>query len=123
LAAVLVLVIIFRVWITGEILPPHEFAYGITLRTSAEIPERMDQFLSLEEIDPYQIQIQTYVGNRSEKNLKPLITYISSQRKDTLGPLLAELENVDQLPDQKQKAIQLVRALLPYKDSLRNESQ
>lgn len=123
MAAVLVSVTIFRVWFKGGILPPHEFAYGMTLRTSGEIPQRMDQFLSLEEIDPNQIQIQTYVGNRSEKNLKPLLTYISSQRKDILSPLLAELENIDRLPDQKEKAIQLVRALLPYKDSLRNESQ
>lgn len=32
------------------------------------------------------------------------------------------MKNVDQLSNQKEKAIQLVKTLLPYKDSLRNES-
>jgi hypothetical protein len=48
---------------------------------------------------------------------------ISSQRNDAFSPLIAKLVNVDQLPNQRQKAIQLVRTLLPYKDLLRNESQ
>lgn len=123
LLAVLLLFVVIRARAQGGILPPHEFAYGTILRNPEEIPERMDQFLSLEEMDPNLIQIQTYVGNRSEKNLKPLISYIASQRKDNWGPLIVRLENVDQLPNQKQKAIQLVKALLPYRDSLRNESQ
>jgi len=107
LFAVLLLVVIFRARAQGGFLPPHEFAYGTILRNPEEIPERMDQFLSMEEMDPSKIQIQTYVGNRSEKNLKPLIRYIASQRKDNWEPLIAELENVDQLTNQKQKAIQL----------------
>ena len=36
---------------------------------------------------------------------------------------MAALKKVDQLTNQKEKAIQLVRTLLPYKDLLRNESQ
>jgi hypothetical protein len=47
LFAVLLLVVIFPFRINSQTLPPHEFAYGIALKTSGEIPERMDQFLSL----------------------------------------------------------------------------
>jgi hypothetical protein len=123
LVAVLLLVVGFRLWLKGGIFPPHEFAYGTMLSKPEEISERMDQFLSLDDMDPDEIRIQTYVGNHSEKNLKPLITYISSQTKTDFGPLIAELQNADQLPNQKQKAIELVKTLLPYKDRLRNESQ
>ena len=123
LFAVLLLVLVLRVWAKGGILPPHEFAYGTALRNCDAIPERMDQFLSLEGMDPNEIQIQTFVGNRSEKNLTPLITYISSQKNHDFGALMAALKNVDQLSNPKEKAIQLVKTLLPYKDLLRNESQ
>jgi hypothetical protein len=123
LFAVLLLVLAFKVWVKGGILPPHEFAYGTALRDCAAIPERMDQFLSLEAMDPNEIQIETFVGNRSEKNLTPLIAYISSQKNHDFGPLVAALKNVDQLSSQKEKAIQLVKTLVPYKDFLRNESQ
>jgi hypothetical protein len=123
LFAVLLLVVVFRDQIKAQILPPHEFAYGTVLRNPEEISQRMGEFLSLDEIDPNKIQIQTYVGNRSDKNLKPLITYIASQTNGDWGPLISKLENVDQLPNQKQKAIELVKTLLPYRDSLRNESE
>jgi len=123
LFAVLLLILVLKVWAKGGILPPHEFAYGTALRSSEAIPERMDQFLSLEVMDPKEVQIQTFVGNRSEKNLTPLITYISSQKDHDFGPLMAALKNIDQLSNQKEKAIQLVKTLLPYKDLLRNESQ
>ena len=83
----------------------------------------MDQFLSLEALDPNQVQIQTFVGNNSAKNLNPLIGYISSQRGHDFGALVAELKDVDQLSDQKEKAIRLVKTLLPYKEALRNEAQ
>jgi len=36
---------------------------------------------------------------------------------------VAALKSVAQLSDQKEKAIQLVKTLLPYKDVLRNKSQ
>ena len=36
---------------------------------------------------------------------------------------MTALKNVDQLSNQKEKAIQLVKTLLPYKDLLRNESK
>jgi hypothetical protein len=121
--AVLLLVLAFRVWVKGGILPPHEFAYGTALRNCDAIPEQMNQFLSSEVIDPDEIQIQTYVGNTSERNLAPLITYISSQKNRDLGPLVAALNKVDRLSNQKEKAIQLVKTLIPYKDLLRNESQ
>ena len=114
---------VLKGWVKGEGLPPHEFAYGAALRNPEAIPERMNQFLSLEDVDPSEIQIETYVGNSSEKNLKPLIRYILSQKKHDFRPLVASLENVERLSNQKQKAIELVKALLPYKDSLRNESQ
>src|SRR6266542_38737 len=120
LLVVLLLVFVLRGRVKGGILPPHEFAYGAALRNSEAIPERMDQFLSLEVMDPNEIQIQTFVGNRSERNLASLITYITSQKSYEFGPLL---KNVDQLSNQKEKAIQLVKTLLPYKDLLRNELQ
>lgn len=123
LFAVLLLVLALRLWAKGGILPPHEFAYGTALRNCEAIAERIDQFLSLEAMDPNEIQIQTFVGNRSEKNLSPLTTYISSQKNHDFGPLMAALKNVDHLSNQKEKAIQLVKTLLPYKGSLRNESK
>src|SRR5450631_1637827 len=123
LVAVLLLVVVLKVLAKGGLLPPHEFAFGTALRNVEAIPVRMDQFLSLEVMDPNEIKIQTYVGNTSENNLKPLITYISSQRNQDFVPLIAELNRVDQSSDQKQKAIQLVKTLLPYKDLLRDKSQ
>jgi hypothetical protein len=123
LAGALLAVLVLRLWAQGGDLPPHEFAYGTALKSSEAIPERMDQFLSLAVMDPNEIQIETFVGNRSEKNLTPLITYISSQKNHDFGPLMAALKTVDQLTNQKDKAIQLVKTLLPYKDLLRNESQ
>ena len=123
LVAALLVVLVPRFWAQGEVLPPHEFAYGTTLKNSEAIPERMDQFLSLEAMDPNEIQIQTFVGNHGEMNLAPLVAYISSQKNHDFGPLMAALKNVDQLSNQKEKAIQLVKTLLPYKDLLRNESQ
>ena len=47
----LVLVFVLKFWGQGGILPPHEFAYGTALRNSDAIPERMDQFLSLDGLD------------------------------------------------------------------------
>jgi hypothetical protein len=121
LAAVLLLIFAFRVWSQGGILPPHEFAYGTSLVNSEAIPKQMEQFLSLQEIDPGEIQIQAFVGNNSGKNLKPLIAYISSLKEKDFGTLVAALKEADNLPSQKQKAIQLVNLLLPYKEALRDE--
>lgn len=115
---VLTVVFLFRIWSK----PPHEFGYGTALRDCEAIPDQMDQFLSLEEMDPEEIQIQTFVGGHSEKNLKPLIAYISTQKKKDFGTLVAALKAADELPNQKQKAIQFVKVLLPYKDVLRDES-
>jgi hypothetical protein len=123
LFAVLLLVLVFRVWSKGGTLPPHEFAYGAALRNCDAIPQRMEQFLSLEVMDSKRIQIETFVGNQSAKNLGTLITYISSQKNHDFQPLVAALKNVDQLPSQREKAIQLVKTLIPYKNFLRNESQ
>ncbi len=123
LFAVLLLILVLRFWAQGGILPPHEFAYGTALKNCEAIPEQINQFLSLEGMDPNEIQIQTFVGNRSAKNLTPLIAYVSSQKNQDFGPLMAALKNVDQLSNQKEKAIQLVKTLLPYKDLLRNEAQ
>ncbi len=123
LIAAFLVVLVLRIWAQGEDLPPHEFAYGTALKSSDAIPERINQFLSLEVMDPNEIQIETFVGDHSEKNLMPLITYISSQQSHDFGQLLAALKNVDKLSNQKEKAIQLVKTLLPYRDFLRNKSQ
>jgi hypothetical protein len=112
----LVLIFVLKFWGQGGILPPHEFEYGTALRNSDAIPERMDQFLSLEALDANQVQIQTFVGNSSAKNLSPLIGYISSQ-------LVTALKAVGQLSDQKEKAIRLAKTLLPYKEALKNDAQ
>jgi hypothetical protein len=123
LFAVLLLVLFLRVRAKGGILPPHEFAYGTALTDPEAIAERMNQFLSLEAMDSNEVKIQTFVGNSSAKNLTPLITYISSQTDHDFAPLVVALKSTDQLSDQKEKAIQLVKTLLPYKDALRNKSQ
>jgi hypothetical protein len=117
---VLLLVFPFKIW--SE--PPHDFGYGTALKDCEAIPEQMDQFLSLEEMDPEEIQIETVVGSitNSEKNLKPLITYFSTQKQKDFGTLVAALKAADELPNQKQKAIQFVKVLLPYKDALKDES-
>ena len=123
IVVVALVVIVLKFWRQGGILPPHEFAYGTALQNSDAIPERMGQFLSLDALDPKQVQIQTFVGNNSAKNLSPLISYISSQRDDNFSALVAALKEADQLQDQKEKAIRFVKALLPYKETLRNEAQ
>jgi hypothetical protein len=123
LLVVVLLVVVLRVRAKGGVLPPHEFAYGMALRNCEAMPEQMDQFLSLEVMDPSEIQIQTFVGNRSERNLKPLIAYISAQKSHDFGPLIAGLQKIDALSNQKEKAIQLVKTLCPYREWLRNESQ
>jgi hypothetical protein len=123
LVVALILIVLLKVRAQDGILPPHEFAYGTALRSPNAIPEQIDRFLSLEALDPNEVQIETYVGNNSEKNLKPLIKYISSQRSGNFGSLLATLKSVDQISNQKEKAIQFLKTLLPYKGQLRDESQ
>jgi hypothetical protein len=123
-ALIIVFVVLaLRFWAKGGVFPPHEFAYGAALKNMEAIPAVMDQFLSSETLDPNQFRIQTFVGNSSEKNLKPLIKYISSQRDHDFAALLGTLDKIDQLSDQKEKSIQLVKALLPYKELLHNEPQ
>ncbi len=117
----LLAVLVLRFWAKGGILPPHEFAYGTALRNCEALPEQIDQFLSLQDLDPNEVRIETFVNTGGEKNLRPLIKYISSQNNQDLGPLMAALKNIDQLSNQKEKAIQLVKTLVPYKDLLRNE--
>lgn len=112
-----------KYWVKGGGFPPHEFAYGAALRSAEAIPEMIEQFFSIEGLDTEKVQIKTYVGNQSETNLKPLIRYLSSQKDRDLKPLIAKLCEADQLADERQKAVQLVKALLPYKDKLRDESE
>jgi hypothetical protein len=83
LVGIVLLVFIFKSRGQG-ILPPHEFAYGTALSDCTDIPERMDKFLSIEAMDNDQIQIETFVGNNNEKNLKPLITTYRRNGKRTL---------------------------------------
>ena len=105
------------------IVPPHEFAYGAPLKGIEALPEQIDTFLSLNVLEPATIQIQTYVGNQSEKSLAPLIKYVSVQKNQNFTPLVSALKDIEHLPVQKEKAVQLVKILLPYKDLLRNESE
>ena len=79
-------VFIFKNETEASFLPPHEFAYGTTLNNIEELPEKIDRFLSLEVLDPNKIQIETFVGLDSDKNLKPLISYITSQKNADLKP-------------------------------------
>lgn len=104
-------------------LPPHEFAYGTALTDIAELPERVEQFLSLDVLDPAKIQIETFVGFNSEKNLKPLIKHIASQKKADLKPLITSLNEIDRISNQKEKAVKLVKALLQYKELLKDETK
>jgi hypothetical protein len=120
---VLLLVLIVRTRTRAGALPPHEFAYGTALQSCAAIPQAIDQFLSLDVMDPAKVQIETYVGNQSDKNLTPLIRYVSSQKRPDFETLIAALKKIDKIPNQRQKAIQLVETLCSYKDLLRNESE
>jgi hypothetical protein len=104
-------------------LPPHEFAYGSPFKNSETISETIDQFLSLEVLDPHKIQIETYVGSNSVKNFNPLINYVTSQKNDALMPLINSLNEIEGISNQKEKAVRLVKALLPYKNLLRDESK
>ncbi len=122
LLALVVLVFAFKSWRQGGLLPTHEFAYGTTLRNSEAIAGRIEQFLSLEALDASQVQIETFVGNNRAKSLSPLIGYISSRHGHDLSALVAELKDVDQLAA-KERAIRLVKTLLPYKEALRNKVQ
>ncbi len=77
LFAVLLLVLVLRIWVKGGIVPPHEFAYGTALRNCEAIPERMDQLLSLDAMDSNEIQIETFVGNQEKaiQFVKTLLPY------------------------------------------------
>jgi hypothetical protein len=126
--AVIVIVVIVAVLLLKNkakagFLPPHEFAYGTALKDISALPEQVDQFLSLESLDPDKIQIETYVDLDSEKNLKPLIKYVAAQKNAALDPLIASLKEIDKLSNQKEKTIRLIKALLPFKDLLKNESK
>ena len=106
----------------GGLLPPHEFAYGTALPTYTLLPERLDTFLSLPELDPDANQIETYVGTQSAKDLKPLIDYLASRKNQDFRELMTALKGIDQLTNQKEKAVQLVATLLPVRDLLRDEA-
>lgn len=121
--AVLIVAFVLKRLKGGGLFPPHEFAYGTLLKNCEAIPEQIEAFLSLEALDPSATQIQTFAGTQSEKNLAPLIKYVSAQKNQNLAPLISELKSIDQLSDQKEKAVELVKTLLPYKDVLRDEPQ
>jgi hypothetical protein len=128
-AAMLFVAILFILLLKGKakggfsFLPPHEFAYGSTLKNSETISETIDQFLSLEVLAPNKIQIETYVGSNIGKNFKPLINYVTSQKNDALKPLINSLNEIDDISNQKEKAVRLVKALLRFKNLLRDESK
>lgn len=116
--------IALKYWVRGGgLFPPREFAYGAALPNSDAIPEMMDQFFSVDGLDDGKIQIKTYAGNESENNLQPLIRYLSSLKDSDLERLIGTLRETDRLDDQRQKAVQLLKALLPNKNKIRDESQ
>jgi hypothetical protein len=123
IAIVLVLLLVFayKNYAKEGILPPHEFAYGAMLKNIDELPDKVNRFLSLEEIDPDKTQIETFAGNNRDKTLKLLIKYIASKQNDGLKPLVTSLKEIDALPNSKEKAIRLIKALLPYRDQLKDE--
>jgi len=123
LIVVILLIFILKNKAKAGFLPPHEFAYGTALTDIGTLPEKVDQFLSLESIDPDKIQIETYVDLNSEKNLKPLIKFVAAQKNTALDLLVVSLNAIDKLPNQKEQAIRLVKALLPFKGLLKNESK
>lgn len=128
IAVVVVIVVIAAVLLLknkakAAFLPPHEFAYGKALKDVSALPENVDQFLSLEALDPDKIQIETYVDLNSDKNLKPLIKYVAAQKNPAFDPLIASLNDIDKLSNQKEKAIRLIKALIPFKELLKNESK
>jgi hypothetical protein len=120
---VVILVFFFKSKLHGGLLPPHEFAYGATFSDITNLPDKVRQFLSLEAIDPQKIEIETYVGSTSAKNLKPLIDYAAAQKNPALNTLIASLNKMDTMSNKTEKAIRLIEALLPFKDILKNESQ
>jgi hypothetical protein len=100
----------------------HEFAYGAPLPASHALVRCLDQFLSLPDLDSNQIQIEMYFGISGSNSLKPLIRHISALGQE-FADLTAALKKADELVDQKQKALEAVKLLIPYKDRLKNEAE
>ena len=123
LVVVILAVLLLKNKAKAGFLPPHEFAYGMALTDISALPEKVAKFLSLEAIDPNKIQIETFVDLNSEKNLKPLIKYVAAQKNVSLDPLIASLNEIDNLSNQEDKAISLIKASTPFKDLLKNESK
>ncbi len=94
---------LFKDKASAGFLPPHEFAYGSAMNNITELPDRINQFLSMESLDANKIQIETYVGNNSQKNLRPLIKYLSAQKNAALEPLIVSLTDIDRISDQKEE--------------------
>ncbi len=117
---VLVALFLYKTYKKDFSLPPHEFAYGILLKSIEELPIMVDQFLSLEALDPGKIEIET-MGDKVDKTLNLLISHITSKQNESLMPLVSSLKDIDTLSNKKEKAIKLVNALIPYRDQLRDE--
>ena len=56
LIVVIIAVLLLKNNAKAEFLPPHEFAYGMSLANISDLPEKVNQFLSLEAIDPDKVQ-------------------------------------------------------------------
>lgn len=117
---VLIALFLYKTYKKDLSLPPHEFAYGIFLKSIEELTIMVDQFLSLEALDPGKIEIET-VGDRVDKTLNLLISHVTSKQNESLMPLISSLKDIDTLSNKKEKAIKLVKALIPYRDQLRDE--
>jgi hypothetical protein len=102
---------------------PHEFVYGAALKSVDDLPVQVERFLSLEGMDPDKIRIQTFSGNSSGHSLGLLIKAIVARKKKSLQSLVASLEEINDLSNEKERAIKLVEALVPYSDQLRYEAK
>ena len=118
---VLISVFIFKNYKKVFSLPPHEFAYGVSLKNIEELPIMVEQFLSSEAMDPDKVKIETFLGYQNDKTLNLLISHINSKHNEALKPLISSLEEIDDLSSNKEKAIKLVKTFLPYRDQLRDQ--
>jgi hypothetical protein len=117
---VLIALFLYKTYKKDFSSPPHEFAYGIFLKSIEELPDMVEKFLSLEVLDPGKIEIET-IGDKVDKTLNLLIRYITSKQREELEPLISSLKEIDTLSNNKEKVIKLIKALIPYRDQLRDE--
>jgi hypothetical protein len=100
--------------------PPHEFVYGMQLESIKRIPDAIGDFLSLEALDQDKIMIQTWTNYDTKDGIGLLIIYLKKIKNQEIKDLITSLENIEQIDNQREKAINLFTALIPYSDLLNN---